>query len=132
MLMANLSPLNLRGLIASQNLVGEPVQAELGPKRNSRSRPIECWKCSECFEVYDDEDEARDCCARSNSDSAPVRQPACPVCNQGSYGFRDAADCCLWKDMDTTTRWRVADAVEAGSSWPEQLLGLAPQRHLGS
>lgn len=41
----------------------------------------------------------------------------CPVCTTQHSEYRLAADCCLWKDLPAPTRWRIADAVEAGATW---------------
>jgi len=107
----NLSPLNFSGLIAT----------DLGPvteKKRGRAVEIVQWSCSECCCVYDDEDEAAECCGDEDEEYAC----ACPVCGTGKYeDARDASDCCLWKDIDAPTRWKMADAVDAGSTWAEQL-----------
>ena len=114
-----LSPFNLRGLI---NTMGCVVPTETSAK--SKLRAIECWRCPECWDVHDFEDEAEECCAEAAAKAAPSAK-ACPVCAQKYDEHRAAADCCLWKDIDAHTRWRMADAVEAGSTWPAQL-GLTP------
>lgn len=119
----HLSPLNLRGLLAMAGVTpngGQSPQQKLG-----RRRPIECWKCAECFQTYDWEDEAEECCA----DPAPAASSNtdCPICGQSSASHRDAADCCLWKDMDQAARYAAADAVERGATWLDAL-GL---NHLG-
>lgn len=117
-----ISPLNFRGLLHTLNVVGEPVgdPAQNSPNAPLRRRAIECWKCPECQEVYEWEDEAEECCAEAVAQDAPF-SPACPVCAQKYDAHRDAADCCLWKDLDAHTRWAVADAVQAGSTWVEAL-----------
>ncbi len=120
----NLSPLNFSGLIAMANM---PLGAlpESHPAHISR-RAIECWKCPDCDEVYDDESDAIDCCGEA-SDSPCVRVAEaaglCPVCASHNPSHRDAADCCLWKDFDAYTRWAMADRVEAGETWT-QVLGI--------
>jgi hypothetical protein len=118
-----LSPLNFRGLLHTLNVVGEPLggpapESPSAPKH--RRRAIECWKCPECDEVYEWEDEAEECCAEAAAQEAPF-STACPVCAKSYETHRDASDCCLWKDLDTHTRWAVADAVQAGSTWIEAL-----------
>ena len=112
----HLSPLNFRGLIDTMRLVvsSEPT------KTTKRRRAIECWRCPECSDVHEWEDEAEECCAEEEAKETP-KAKACPVCAAKCETFRDAADCCLWKDIDAYSRWRIADAVEAGSTWPEQL-----------
>ena len=118
-----LSPLNFRGLIATLGIVGEPL-AEAKSASRTKPRSIECWRCSECRQVHDWEDEAEECCAAEDVKPASTA-PACPVCAEKYSERRDATDCCLWKDIDAPTRYRMADAVEAGSTWCEQL-GMTP------
>lgn len=118
-----LSPLNFRGLMATLCIVGEPLQEAPSTKR-TRQRAIECWRCSECLDVYERESDAEVCCAYNHVKSAST-DPACPVCAEKYVNHREAANCCLWKDIDAPTRYRMADAVEAGSTWGNQL-GLTP------
>lgn len=119
-----LSPLNFRGLLAKAGVT--PNGGESSAMKGKRQRPIECWRCAECLQVYEWEDEAEECCvdpapaAASNSD--------CPVCGESYNSPRDAADCCLWKDLDQAQRYAMADAVEGGQSWLEAM-GL---NHLGA
>ena len=114
-----LSPRNFRGLLHTMNIVGEPVAPEQ-PTRNRR-RAIECWRCAECEEVHDWESDAEECCVAEDAKEAPSAT-ACPVCAQKYETHRDASDCCLWKDILAQRRWQIADAVEAGGSWADQLL----------
>lgn len=107
-----LSPLNFVGLLST---IGMGIQA---PDPEDRPRAIECWRCPECHDVYDDEFEAEECCQGEADDDD---RPACPCCARTCADHREASDCCLWKDLDTITRWRMADAVQAGSTWAEQL-----------
>lgn len=107
-----LSPLNFSGLIAAQR-----NPREVNPKRGSATA-VMYYECDECGEHYDSEKEAQDCCAEPTPE-------CCPVCLSEAASPRDAADCCLWKDLDAATRWRMADAVENGSTWAEQLAGYA-------
>jgi hypothetical protein len=48
------------------------------------------------------------------------------VCGTTAETHRLAADCCLWKDIGAAERWRIADAVEAGATWADQLGVKAP------
>ena len=114
--MLQLSPLNFRGLIATLGLVTK----EEPTKPRTRRRAIECWKCPDCREVYNFEDDAEECCEKP-APSTPLTATSCPVCSERYDSARSASDCCLWKDIDAHTRWRMADAVEAGSNWDEQL-----------
>lgn len=116
-----LSPLNLSGLLTQQRLAVDGVPAGL------RCAAVEVvrYRCPECDETYDDEQEAEDCCQGKPLDAD---RPACPVCGENYSDHRTAADCCLWKDIDALTRWKVADAVERGASWAEAL-GVAGVHH---
>jgi hypothetical protein len=126
----SLSPLNFRGLLASQHLVGEPVtdQPPHKKRREGAGEAEPCWRCCACEFTYELRRDAEECCA-DEEDDAPRNRAGhhedaptpCPVCSMPAYSFRDAADCCLWKDIDAARRWRMADAVEAGGSWAEQL-----------
>ena len=113
-----LSPLNFRGLLHTMNIVGEPESPD--QTRHSRRRAIECWRCPECLDIHDYEDEAEECC--NDADAKAPSAPACPVCAQKYATHRDASDCCIWKDLSAQQRWQIADAVEAGGSWADQLL----------
>lgn len=116
-----LSPLNFSGLIALANM---PLGAlpESHPARTSR-RAIECWQCPDCDEVYDDEDDAIECCENESDNPVSCLQEArmCPVCASNNTDARDASDCCLWKDFDAHTRWAMADRAEAGEAWIDVL-----------
>ena len=112
-----LSPLNLRGLLATLGMA-EPDARPMGALH--RRRPIECWRCPECLDVHDDEDDAAECCKPTPAE-ADASSRKCPVCGTAHDSHEAAADCCLWKDFDAPTRWRMAAAVEAGSTWSEQL-----------
>lgn len=116
----NLSPLNFSGLIALANT----TQRDLPEDHPAKRRAIECWKCPDCDEVYDDETDAIDCCEEvSDLPCVRVAEAAglCPVCGSHNPSPRDAADCCLWKDFDAHTRWAMADRVEAGEAWIDVL-----------
>ena len=117
--MKNLSPRNFLGLIATERT---PPAESAG---KGRAVAVCRYECSACGTEYDDEDEAEECC-----DSQDVEDyHGCPVCAGRSESTRDASDCCLWKDIDAATRWRMADAVDAGSTWVEQLQALREAAH---
>lgn len=80
------------------------------------------WRCPVCHELHDWEDDAAECCADEEEVLGDGRETICPVCRTNYSEHRDAADCCLWKDLDQQTRHRIADAVEAGSTWKKELL----------
>lgn len=110
---SHLSPLNFSGLLAQAGV----TPMDRPPVAARRNRAIECWKCSECFSVYEWEDEAEDCCAVKQAAGADSNANCCPICAKSAESARDAADCCLWKDLDQPTRYAAADQVEAGSTW---------------
>jgi hypothetical protein len=126
-----LSPLNFAGLVATANMsigalpIDHPARASA--RANTMRRALECWKCPECYQSYDDEDEALECCDDNVHDDTPVSMhreegiSLCPICT-GSYpDAREASDCCLWKDFDAHTRWAMADRVDAGELWIDVL-----------
>jgi hypothetical protein len=126
---ARLSPLNFSGLIALANTPlyerpeDHPARKALDGRQPKRSA-IECWKCPDCAEVYDDEDEAVECCRDDDHLHTLHDQDGvslCPICASSNTDARQASDCCLWKDLDAPTRWAMADQVEAGASWVDLL-----------
>jgi hypothetical protein len=114
-----LSPLTLNGLNHySDGAVQNPSKAP--SRRTQEVEEVVVYRCPVCQEIHEDEDDAKSCCSDCDVDGEiPLKN--CPVCNQPWTAFRDAADCCLWKDLDAPTRWQIADAVEAGSTWIDQL-----------
>lgn len=110
-----LSPLNFSGLMARQCGNGEA-----SPEKSKRHiEEVTMYRCPDCRELHEWEDEAEECC---KDEPAVIAWSAdCPVCGERYEEHRMAADCCLWKDLDAPTRWAVADAVEAGSTWVEAL-----------
>ena len=75
------------------------------------------YRCPSCSELHEWETEAKLCCTGDHEREGIY----CPVCGDGASTYRDAADCCLWHDIDAYTRWKMADAVEAGSDWATEL-----------
>ena len=116
-----LSPLNFRGLLHTMNIVGEPGPPENPARSTLKRQAIACWRCAECDDIHDWESDAEECCAAEDAKEAPSA-PACPVCAEKYDTHRGATDCCLWKDIPAQRRWQMADAVEAGSTWADQLL----------
>lgn len=106
----NLSPLNFSALLARLRLPPpDPV---------SRVEEVTMYRCTKCDELHEFKDDAEDCCAEQDDvDTGPV----CPVCGTRHGDHEAASDCCLWKDLDATTRHRIAAAVAAGNTWAEQL-----------
>ncbi len=70
------------------------------------------YRCPECGDLHDVEEDAEDCCAADDADH--VR---CPVCGSVCGDHHDAANCCLWRDLDVAARFRIAMRVEAGAEW---------------
>ena len=120
--MNRLSPLiraglNFTALVAGQ--AGRPVEA-----KHPAPEEVTAWECGVCGDLHKWEDDAHDCCAPVALKGCLDQQDSvrCPVCGQGSPDHRHAADCCLWHDLDAPTRWRIADAVEAGDkTWAEAI-----------
>jgi hypothetical protein len=114
-----LSPLNLSGLLADWRANEKPEHSTVAKPRRRAIEVIK-WACPVCNEQYeeDEEKDAEACCQGNGTDQ---ENPCCPVCKRQYIDHREAADCCLWKDIDALTRYRIADAVEAGSSWAEEL-----------
>lgn len=108
-----LSPLNFSALIDTQHIV-TPSEPRKTPERRYA---IECWRCPDCREVYDWEDEALECCADDIPKHPEEGDTRCPVCAAECADIYAAADCCLWKDLTAPARWRMAAAVEGGAIW---------------
>lgn len=105
-----LSPLNFSGLLCN---LREPEHDKLA----RRYEAVTMYRCLTCDETHDWGSDARLCCPPGSDEE----DPKCPVCAAEFTEHRDAADCCLWKDLDAPTRHRIADAVEAGSTWAAEL-----------
>lgn len=116
-----LSPLNLHGIKHSFPFYGVPTPpAGAAPREKRRADEVVMWRCPDCHQLHDDEDDAIDCCD-VEPEAEALEGPKCPVCGERHIEHRDAADCCLWKDIPALERWRIADAVEAGSDWKTEL-----------
>lgn len=119
--MINLSPAARRGIF--HNLIAQdtPESAEGKRQRDlDRVEEVVMYRCTECQELHEDEDDAADCCEVEglHDEEAPS---ICPVCAAKFSSPHEASDCCLWKDIDALTRWRMADQVVAGATWAEVL-----------
>lgn len=118
------------------------------------ARPFARYVCPSCEKAHKEEYEAEECCPRDigtiyvdegtgkeycspeelAADSKTGRAGApsiptvpactCPVCGHESSSPHESVECCLWKDLDAPTRWKVAAALEAGSTWTEELAKL--------
>jgi ssDNA-binding Zn-finger/Zn-ribbon topoisomerase 1 len=96
-------------------------------RKKSRYTEVTMYRCDECDELHDWEDDAEECCAKDVAKTSET-EPNCPVCNSEYSDHRQASDCCLWKDIDAPTRWAMADAVDAGSTWAVELQKLIATR----
>ena len=114
-----LSPLNFNGLIATSTMLMSDL-ADGHPAKKSRTA-IECYRCPACHEVFDDEDEATECC---EVEEMLGGVNMCPVCTADATDPRAATNCCLWKDLDAATRYALADRVANGEPWAV-VLGVA-------
>lgn len=115
-----LSPLNLSGLLSGWRGKENP-NAATGKKRK-RAHEVTYWACPVCGERFDEyEEKEAEACCQGQGNGLDDESPGCPVCEQRYTDHREAADCCLWKDIDAPTRYRMADAVAAGSSWADEL-----------
>jgi rubredoxin len=121
----NLSPLVRDGLALHAHPSVYAAESS-GGKEKKRNTPVEvsAYRCPVCNYLHEDEDEAADCCDYEPPTGAKPHDDEdiyCPVCGQAYVDHRHAVDCCLWKDIDAPTRWRIADAVEAGAEWVEAI-----------
>lgn len=110
----NLSPRTINGLIATQR---EGMHTPSHAERHIET--VTYYVCPVCDEKHDYRSEAAECCGEDDEHSEEAS--SCPVCGNRYGEPHVAADCCLWKDLDAPSRWRIADAVEAGATWAEAL-----------
>lgn len=99
------------------SLVNNTQGPSSATREKSRVLEITIYQCMECGDRHDDEDDAEECCAESPNTEGGT----CPICQTAHADARNASDCCLWKDFDAATRWAMADAVEAGSTWVAEI-----------
>lgn len=121
--MSTLSPLLISSLRESMALAALYARPAAADRRGAVRRQVTVYECPVCSEWHVDEDDAKECCAAANDDSA--REPTalapshCPVCRQRAEADSTyaAAECCLWKSVGHWDRYRIAQAVEAGAGW---------------
>ncbi|KIO49624.1 hypothetical protein [Nitrosospira sp. NpAV] len=65
------------------------------------------WKCGECGDLHDDEDEARECCEPS-----VFEVYVCPTCGEEHSAEAEAIDCCNF-DPDGPPPPPSAEELEA-------------------
>lgn len=109
-----LSPLNAHTIKARALSEGTDFRTAKG-----KVEEVVMYRCPVCRELHDFDFDAEECCREPEREAGS--EPNCPVCGATHHNHRDAADCCLWKDMDAIARWKIADAVENGSTWAEEL-----------
>ena len=102
------------------------LSAKVRDPEPRRAEEVTAYRCPDCGDLHEDEDDALQCCEPAGHDQDA--EIACPVCTVKHIDHREAADCCLWRDLDAPTRWRVADAVEAGATWAEALSAQGVQQ----
>lgn len=118
------------------------------------AKPFRRYMCPSCEKTHKEEYEAEECCPRdidtiyvdastgtvfcspeqlaeackAGAAGAPylptIPSCTCPVCGQQSSSPHESVECCLWKDIDAPTRWKLAAALEGGSTWTEELAKL--------
>ena len=119
--MIALSPAARRGIFHTLIArAGIPEELEKRLRQASVTEVVR-WRCNICRDLHDDEDDAAECCSAAVTSHAEELPNWCPVCGKEATSPHAASDCCLWKDIDANTRWRMADQVEAGSTWKETL-----------
>lgn len=89
--------------------------------RQAAVTEVSMWRCNVCRELHDDEVDVAECCTDAVMTHAEELPNWCPVCGKEATSPHEASDCCLWKDLDATTRWKMANQVEAGATWAEVL-----------
>jgi hypothetical protein len=110
---------SLQATASLASLSGHPIEA-----KHPAPEEVTAWECGVCGDLHKWEDDAHDCCAPAALKGCHDQEDAvrCPVCGGANPDHRHAADCCLWHDLDAPTRWRIADAVEAGdATWADAI-----------
>lgn len=140
-----MSPLNLSGLKANAEDAVEtfhepPPPADDKKALNAWARQYRRYRCTSCEALHKYQGDAELCCPPDvdvvyvspsgrecdspqelidgGRNDGPMQ---CPVCREKWPDARTATDCCLWKDLNATTRYAVADKVAAGATWAEAL-----------
>lgn len=119
--MAQLSPL-LQAALVERSRKDDGLTDGLpgvgAPAIRGDAEPVSAWQCSNCGDLHLRRSDAEVCCQPIHHEEAPQVCPICDAVHKDSY---NAADCCLWKSLDAPTRRRIADQVEAGSTWTEAI-----------
>lgn len=109
-----LSPQTISGVLRIQRTDDQPNKNKI-----HTIETVTAYVCPKCGDLHEWRDDAVECCKTQLEMEADVA--SCPVCAEQYSTHRDAAECCLWKDLSAPERWKIADAVEAGSTWAEEL-----------
>lgn len=81
------------------------------PPANSAKRSkvaIIVYKCPECYEEHDDEDDALECCADVEEPERDLAKACCPQCGNTYETIESAVDCCMWLTHSPAQRWELA------------------------
>ncbi len=132
----SLSPLT-RSRLHDNEAFAIPVNDTISGLGQSRR-----FKCPVCDDLHKRERDAESCCPRDADEVwvhpksgevfhseeslheymlAEADESICPVCLNVCRDTHDAANCCLWKDLDASARFRIANAVDAGKTWADAL-----------
>jgi len=101
-------------------------------RRVNSVKEVTAYRCPVCTSLHEDESDAERCCPFDGAGAKGLHDQEaaqhCPACQAQYRTEREAVDCCLWRDIDAPTRWRIADAVEAGATWIEAIETVTKQR----
>ncbi|SOY56812.1 hypothetical protein [Cupriavidus taiwanensis] len=88
-------------------------------KKRTRRRPEEIvrWRCTECYEEHDDEDDAAECCPEEDEEVGcggmllETGEVRCPRCGNANDDYEEAVDCCMWKTHGPAERRELAQQM---------------------
>lgn len=69
---------------------------------------IVVYKCPECFEEYDWEEDAVECCDDVEEPERDLAKACCPQCGNTYETVESAVDCCMWLTHSPIQRWELA------------------------
>jgi hypothetical protein len=105
-------------------------------KKRSRRRPEEVvqWRCTECYELHDDEDDAAECCPEEDEEVGcggmllETGQVRCPCCGTANDDYEEAVDCCMWKTHSPVERHALAQQMRTyGYLLDSALVGMVTE-----
>lgn len=95
-----------------------PSDSETEKKRERRApEEVVMWRCTECYELHTDEDDAAECCPADGEDAGcgglllDTGEVRCPCCGSASDSFEEAIDCCMWKTHGPEERRALAQQM---------------------